>query len=222
VERARGCTRTRERRRSVPVQNQFVIHVRVTTGGGCRTTHFCSHVLCLHHVVVPLVGSFLAWLGGACNTVHFVVQTTEQVKEEWSSVAGGGGGGGEGHTVQCFWSICFQELCTGPWLTSTLWLSQVSFILFVLFCWKWKKRCVLSNLILSCLFPLSDLIQYTNEMNVNIPQLADTLFERTASTSWVVVFKSLTATNHLMVYGNEVGASAWWWCCMLLLTVNTP
>ncbi|XP_031733362.1 phosphatidylinositol-binding clathrin assembly protein-like isoform X6 [Anarrhichthys ocellatus] len=40
-------------------------------------------------------------------------------------------------------------------------------------------------------------------MNVNIPQLADTLFERTASTSWVVVFKSLTATHHLMVYGNE-------------------
>ena len=42
-------------------------------------------------------------------------------------------------------------------------------------------------------------------MNVNIPQLADTLFERTASTSWVVVFKSLTATHNLMVYGNEVG-----------------
>lgn len=41
-------------------------------------------------------------------------------------------------------------------------------------------------------------------MNVNIPQLADTLFERTASTSWVVVFKSLTATHHTMVYGNEV------------------
>ncbi|XP_071195504.1 phosphatidylinositol-binding clathrin assembly protein-like isoform X8 [Salvelinus alpinus] len=40
-------------------------------------------------------------------------------------------------------------------------------------------------------------------MNVNIPQLADTLFERTANTSWVVVFKSLTATHHLMVYGNE-------------------
>uniref|UniRef100_A0A8C7VQJ8 Phosphatidylinositol binding clathrin assembly protein a n=1 Tax=Oncorhynchus mykiss TaxID=8022 RepID=A0A8C7VQJ8_ONCMY len=40
-------------------------------------------------------------------------------------------------------------------------------------------------------------------MNVNIPQLADTLFERTASTSWVVVFKSLTATHHTMVYGNE-------------------
>uniref|UniRef100_A0A674N825 Phosphatidylinositol binding clathrin assembly protein a n=1 Tax=Takifugu rubripes TaxID=31033 RepID=A0A674N825_TAKRU len=40
-------------------------------------------------------------------------------------------------------------------------------------------------------------------MNVNIPQLADTLFERTANTSWVVVFKSLTATHNLMVYGNE-------------------
>uniref|UniRef100_A0A8D3DWT5 Phosphatidylinositol binding clathrin assembly protein a n=1 Tax=Scophthalmus maximus TaxID=52904 RepID=A0A8D3DWT5_SCOMX len=40
-------------------------------------------------------------------------------------------------------------------------------------------------------------------MNVNIPQLADTLFERTTNTSWVVVFKSLTATHHLMVYGNE-------------------
>uniref|UniRef100_A0AAQ4QKS7 Phosphatidylinositol-binding clathrin assembly protein n=1 Tax=Gasterosteus aculeatus aculeatus TaxID=481459 RepID=A0AAQ4QKS7_GASAC len=50
---------------------------------------------------------------------------------------------------------------------------------------------------------LDYLIQCTNEMNVNIPQLADTLFERTANTSWVVVFKSLTSTHHLMVYGNE-------------------
>ncbi|XP_029957369.1 phosphatidylinositol-binding clathrin assembly protein-like isoform X1 [Salarias fasciatus] len=50
---------------------------------------------------------------------------------------------------------------------------------------------------------LDYLIQCTNEMNVNIPQLADTLFERTANTSWVVVFKSLAATHHLMVYGNE-------------------
>uniref|UniRef100_A0A8C6S0N5 Phosphatidylinositol-binding clathrin assembly protein n=1 Tax=Neogobius melanostomus TaxID=47308 RepID=A0A8C6S0N5_9GOBI len=50
---------------------------------------------------------------------------------------------------------------------------------------------------------LDYLIQCTNEMNVNIPQLADTLFERTANTSWVVVFKSLTATHHVMVYGNE-------------------
>ncbi|XP_050977173.1 phosphatidylinositol binding clathrin assembly protein a isoform X12 [Labeo rohita] len=40
-------------------------------------------------------------------------------------------------------------------------------------------------------------------MNVNIPQLADTLFERTTNTSWVVVFKSLITTHHLMVYGNE-------------------
>ncbi|XP_075876182.1 phosphatidylinositol binding clathrin assembly protein a isoform X3 [Nelusetta ayraudi] len=50
---------------------------------------------------------------------------------------------------------------------------------------------------------LDYLIHCTNEMNVNIPQLADTLFERTTNTSWVVVFKSLTTTHHLMVYGNE-------------------
>ncbi|XP_051973926.1 phosphatidylinositol-binding clathrin assembly protein-like isoform X10 [Xyrauchen texanus] len=50
---------------------------------------------------------------------------------------------------------------------------------------------------------LDYLIQCTNEMNVNIPQLADTLFERTTSTSWVVIFKSLITTQHVMVYGNE-------------------
>ncbi|XP_047660626.1 phosphatidylinositol binding clathrin assembly protein a isoform X19 [Tachysurus fulvidraco] len=50
---------------------------------------------------------------------------------------------------------------------------------------------------------LDYLIQCTNEMNVNIPQLADTLFERTTSTSWVVVFKSLITTHQIMVYGNE-------------------
>ncbi|XP_026129508.1 phosphatidylinositol-binding clathrin assembly protein-like isoform X13 [Carassius auratus] len=50
---------------------------------------------------------------------------------------------------------------------------------------------------------LECLIHCTNEMNVNIPQLADTLFERTTNTSWVVVFKSLITTHHIMVYGNE-------------------
>uniref|UniRef100_A0A673N2A5 Phosphatidylinositol-binding clathrin assembly protein n=1 Tax=Sinocyclocheilus rhinocerous TaxID=307959 RepID=A0A673N2A5_9TELE len=50
---------------------------------------------------------------------------------------------------------------------------------------------------------LDYLIHCTNEMNVNIPQLADTLFERTTNTSWVVVFKSLITTHHIMVYGNE-------------------
>uniref|UniRef100_A0A4W3IU82 Phosphatidylinositol binding clathrin assembly protein b n=1 Tax=Callorhinchus milii TaxID=7868 RepID=A0A4W3IU82_CALMI len=52
-------------------------------------------------------------------------------------------------------------------------------------------------------FFVPDLIQCTNEMNVNIPQLADSLFERTANNSWVVVFKSLITTHQLMVYGNE-------------------
>ncbi|NXI34518.1 PICAL protein, partial [Galbula dea] len=50
---------------------------------------------------------------------------------------------------------------------------------------------------------LDYLIQCTNEMNVNIPQLADMLFERTANSSWVVVFKALITTHHLMMYGNE-------------------
>ncbi|XP_069049720.1 phosphatidylinositol-binding clathrin assembly protein isoform X8 [Lepisosteus oculatus] len=50
---------------------------------------------------------------------------------------------------------------------------------------------------------LDYLIHCTNEMNVSIPQLADTLFERTANSSWVVVFKALITTHHLMMYGNE-------------------
>uniref|UniRef100_A0A8C9G5K4 ENTH domain-containing protein n=1 Tax=Pavo cristatus TaxID=9049 RepID=A0A8C9G5K4_PAVCR len=43
----------------------------------------------------------------------------------------------------------------------------------------------------------------TNETNVNIPQMADTLFERATNSSWVVVFKALVTTHHLMVHGNE-------------------
>lgn len=49
-----------------------------------------------------------------------------------------------------------------------------------------------------------DLIHCTNELNVSIPHLADTLLERTASNSWIVVFKALITTHHLMMYGNEV------------------
>ncbi|KAJ8274720.1 hypothetical protein COCON_G00093450 [Conger conger] len=50
---------------------------------------------------------------------------------------------------------------------------------------------------------LEYLIQATNETNVNIPQMADTLFERSTNASWVVVFKALVATHHIMVHGNE-------------------
>lgn len=56
-------------------------------------------------------------------------------------------------------------------------------------------------------FFLIDLIQATNETNVNIPQMADTLFERATNSSWVVVFKALVTTHHLMVHGNEVSVS---------------
>lgn len=54
-------------------------------------------------------------------------------------------------------------------------------------------------------------------MNVNIPQLADSLFERTTNTSWVVVFKSLITTHHLMVYGNEVSPVG---CCLHVVSVH--
>lgn len=58
-------------------------------------------------------------------------------------------------------------------------------------------------------FVLVDLIQATNETNVNIPQMADTLFERATNSSWVVVFKALVTTHHLMVHGNEVNQANW-------------
>ncbi|XP_056911423.1 phosphatidylinositol-binding clathrin assembly protein-like isoform X5 [Takifugu flavidus] len=50
---------------------------------------------------------------------------------------------------------------------------------------------------------LDYLIHCTNELNVSIPHLADTLLERTSSNSWIVVFKALITTHHLMMYGNE-------------------
>nr|XP_023845144.1 clathrin coat assembly protein AP180 isoform X4 [Salvelinus alpinus] len=51
---------------------------------------------------------------------------------------------------------------------------------------------------------LEYLIEATKESNVNIPQMADTLFERATNASWVVVFKALITTHHMMVAGNEV------------------
>ncbi|KAK7886473.1 hypothetical protein WMY93_026094 [Mugilogobius chulae] len=50
---------------------------------------------------------------------------------------------------------------------------------------------------------LEFLIQATQETNVNVPQMADTLMERAGNASWVVVFKALIATHHIMVHGNE-------------------
>lgn len=50
---------------------------------------------------------------------------------------------------------------------------------------------------------LEFLIQATQESNVNVPQMADTLMERAGNASWVVVFKALITTHHLMVHGNE-------------------
>ncbi|XP_014872897.1 clathrin coat assembly protein AP180 isoform X2 [Poecilia latipinna] len=50
---------------------------------------------------------------------------------------------------------------------------------------------------------LEYLIQATQDSNVNVPQMADTLMERVGNASWVVVFKALITTHHLMVHGNE-------------------
>ncbi|XP_070302680.1 clathrin coat assembly protein AP180 [Salvelinus sp. IW2-2015] len=50
---------------------------------------------------------------------------------------------------------------------------------------------------------LEYLISATNATNVNIPQMADTLFERATNASWIVVFKALVATHHMCVHGNE-------------------
>nr|XP_023682373.1 clathrin coat assembly protein AP180-like [Paramormyrops kingsleyae] len=50
---------------------------------------------------------------------------------------------------------------------------------------------------------LEFLIHATNETNVNIPQMAETLFERACNASWVVVFKALVTTHHIMLNGNE-------------------
>lgn len=50
---------------------------------------------------------------------------------------------------------------------------------------------------------LDYLTALTREQNVNIPELADLLIERTKVGSWVVVFKGLSTVHHLMYYGNE-------------------
>ncbi|XP_026174287.1 clathrin coat assembly protein AP180-like isoform X10 [Mastacembelus armatus] len=50
---------------------------------------------------------------------------------------------------------------------------------------------------------LEYLVSATNTTNVNIPQMADTLFERSTNASWVVVFKALVTTHHMCVHGNE-------------------
>ncbi|KAG5681449.1 hypothetical protein PVAND_010884 [Polypedilum vanderplanki] len=48
-----------------------------------------------------------------------------------------------------------------------------------------------------------DLVHCTNEPNVSIPSLANLLIERSQNASWVVVFKALITTHHLLAYGNE-------------------
>ncbi|XP_044734602.1 phosphatidylinositol-binding clathrin assembly protein LAP-like isoform X2 [Chrysoperla carnea] len=50
---------------------------------------------------------------------------------------------------------------------------------------------------------LDYLIHCTNEPNISIPQMATLLVERSQHANWVVVYKALITTHHLMCYGNE-------------------
>lgn len=59
-------------------------------------------------------------------------------------------------------------------------------------------------LIIYFLNDLSDLVHCTNEPNVSIPSLANLLVERSQNANWVVVFKALITTHHVLAYGNEV------------------
>eukprot|EP00108_Taenia_solium_P000110 TsM_000226200 transcript=TsM_000226200 gene=TsM_000226200 len=50
---------------------------------------------------------------------------------------------------------------------------------------------------------LENLTRLSNEPNVSIPLLVNFLSERTHEKSWVIVFKALITTHHLLNYGNE-------------------
>lgn len=64
-----------------------------------------------------------------------------------------------------------------------------------------------SDPLLKLLLSPPDLIQASQDQtNVNVPQMVDTLMERVGNASWVVVFKALITTHHLMVHGHEVSA----------------
>uniref|UniRef100_A0A182SLJ2 ENTH domain-containing protein n=1 Tax=Anopheles maculatus TaxID=74869 RepID=A0A182SLJ2_9DIPT len=47
------------------------------------------------------------------------------------------------------------------------------------------------------------MVHCTNEPNVSIPHLATLLIERSQNANWVVVYKALITTHHMLAYGNE-------------------
>ena len=49
---------------------------------------------------------------------------------------------------------------------------------------------------------------------MSIPTLANLLIERTQNPSWVVVYKALITTHHLMCYGNEVSIKSTSGACL--------
>lgn len=140
-----------------------------------------------------------------CAPISFFSTGVQRIVKEEGLKPGGGGGLRKGeklvnqYLVRSFRGIfpihlqCLHGTYTMvpiPW-----------YLLFLMHVLIFCSCLILKHLYCFCFL---DLIQCTNEMNVNIPQLADTLFERTANSSWVVVFKALITTHHLMMYGNEV------------------
>ncbi len=71
-------------------------------------------------------------------------------------------------------------------------------------CFIYISAVVIYGIEIVFFWTISDLLHCTNEPNVSIPQLANLLIERSQNSNWVVVFKSLVTTHHLMCYGNEV------------------
>lgn len=105
-------------------------------------------------------------------------------------------------------SLEFMSSCIGTIRTK---LNDNSFMFWLLD--NWKSVYVLHiyvymhtdlQFIIFPVFILADLVHCTNEPNVSIPHLANLLIERSQNANWVVVYKSLITTHHLMAYGNEV------------------
>lgn len=82
--------------------------------------------------------------------------------------------------------------------------ERVIYVRVTLFYFHFRCRFIYGIEIFVFFWTIADLLHCTNEPNVSIPQLANLLIERSQNSNWVVVFKSLVTTHHLMCYGNEV------------------
>ncbi|KAJ8009197.1 hypothetical protein DPEC_G00086400 [Dallia pectoralis] len=107
----------------------------------------------------------------------------------------------EGHSQAYRWSTTQGENMSGQTLTDRIAAAQYQLT------GSEVSRAVCKATTHEVMAPkkkhLEFLISATNATNVNIPQMADTLFERATNASWIVVFKALVTTHHMCVHGNE-------------------